>query len=213
MTSFLAYQNHVLGTSQVKEKRNQQLFKKLSLKSMFLVKKGKMTRLQLTSLLKNWVLLTNNSTVQISNLFLRLKTETKKQEKIIWLSFVISYALSQNAIPREMVLNTNQVSSKYLKMKLARRYASQVFLYLRHIHFKVRLLTESWMTARLLNTRTLDWRKESLLMMEYAGLEFTRKMVLCLFQSLTAFLSDSISCFIETISSLRSFDSLRLSTW
>lgn len=45
---------------------------------MFLVKKGKMTRLQLTSLLKNWVLLTNNSTVQISNLFLRLKTETKK---------------------------------------------------------------------------------------------------------------------------------------
>ena len=49
---------------------------------MFMVRKGKITRLQLTSLLKNWVLLTNSSTVQISNLFLRLKTETKKQEKL-----------------------------------------------------------------------------------------------------------------------------------
>ena len=78
-----------------------------------------------------------------------------------------------------MVLNQNQVSSKHLKMTLARRYTSQVFLYLRHIHFKVRLLTESRMTARLLKSRRLDWRKESLLMMEYAGLEFTRKMVLC----------------------------------
>ena len=111
-----------------------------------------------------------------------------------------------------MVLNQNQVSSKHLKMRLARRYTSQVFLYLRHIHVKVRLLTESRMTARLSKSRRLDWRKESLLMMEYAGLEFTRKMVLCLFQSLTASLSDSISCLIEAISSLRSFDSLRPST-
>ena len=48
MTSFLSHQNHVLGMSQVKESMNQQLFKKLSLKSMFMVKKGKITRLQLT---------------------------------------------------------------------------------------------------------------------------------------------------------------------
>ena len=39
-----------------------------------------------------------------------------------------------------------------------------------------------------------------------------KKNGLCLFRSLTAFLSDSISCFIEAISSLRSFDSLRPST-
>ena len=82
MTSFLAYQNHVLGMSQVRESMNQQLLKKLSLKSMFMVKKGKMTRLQLTFLLVHWVLLTNKSTVQISKLFLkRLKTWKKKQEK------------------------------------------------------------------------------------------------------------------------------------
>ena len=102
---------------------------------------------------------------------------TKAVSGVFFFFILSKYKLT----PCEMVLNQNQVSSKHLKMRLARRYTSQVFLYLRHIHFKVRLLTESRMTARLLKSRRLDWRKESLLMMEYAGLEFTRKMVLCLF--------------------------------
>ena len=41
MTSFLAPQNHALGMFQVKEIMKQQLFKKKSLKSIYMVKKRK----------------------------------------------------------------------------------------------------------------------------------------------------------------------------
>ena len=41
MTSFVARQSHVLGMFQVSESKNQRLFKKWRLKSMFMVKKRK----------------------------------------------------------------------------------------------------------------------------------------------------------------------------
>ncbi|RMX60550.1 hypothetical protein pdam_00001421 [Pocillopora damicornis] len=97
-----------------------------------------------------------------------------------------------------MVLNQNQVSSKHLKMRLARRYTSASPDGVKN-------------DSQIVEVKRIGLKEGESLDDGICGLGIYKKNGFVLVSS-TASLSDSISCLIEAISSLRSFDSLRPST-